>query len=158
RKYEYLSEQFAKADTFIRSHFRQQLEQVWLANGADASDGKKQVLDHLTSTLGVFPISAPQYRRFLVGDPDNPAFIQSGDQSGVPRLRHQLLHVVEQRQYDAQLAREELVNAFVAQVMTQAELVRAQWAGAGHTDQEVEQLEKDLAKAMEPLKERFRVR
>ena len=158
KKAVYLSEQFERARDLVRSQLRQVLERVWNSGDENVRSGQRAVIERLASEALVYPVSAPQYRRFLTQDEDDRPFITEAEQSGLPSMEAGLLATVDQRREDAKRARDEAIKAFADQVTAWAELVREQWAGGGHTEQEVEQLTQDLQLVVAPLRKEFLVR
>lgn len=158
KKAVHLAEQFDRARTLVHSQLRQELERVWDSGDESVRAGQREVIGHLADEALVFPVSAPQYRRLLAEEDDDRAFISSAEQSGVPAMEAGLAEMVRRRRNDASRVRDEAVNAFEDQVIGWAELVKAQWAGSGHTDQEIKQLTEDLQKFIAPLRKEFLVR
>jgi len=158
KKAVHLAEQFGRARDLVRSQLRQVLDRVWESGDENVRSGQREVIDRLARQALVFPVSAPQYRRLLTQDDDDRPFITDAEQSGVPAMESGLMATVHQRREDAKRARDEALRAFADQVVAWTELIRAQWTGGGHTEQELQQLTEDLQKVITPLKEEFLVR
>lgn len=94
----------------------------------------------------------------LANDPDDKAFITEVEQSGIPEMQRELSEVVAARRADARLRRAELMKAWLNQAIAWVDLVRAQWAGNEHTEQEVQVLQRELEAVLGPLRKEFLVR
>ena len=158
KKAEHLADQFERARVLIRSQLRQELERVWESGDEQVRDAQRSVIQQLCEDLLVFPLSAPQYRRLLAGDPDDAPFIVDVEQSGVPAMQRALTEVAFARRSDAKLRRAESMQAWLKQVIAWVDLVRAQWSGNEHTEQEVQELQRDLEGILGPLRKEFLVR
>jgi GTP-binding protein EngB required for normal cell division len=158
KKADHLAEQFDRARALIRSQLRQELERVWESGDEHVRKAQHSVIEQLCNDLLVFPLSAPQYRRLLANDPDDMPFIRDIEQSGIPAMQRGLTGVVAARRDDAHRRREESVSAWVNQTRALIELVRSQWAGNDHTEQELKELERELETVLGPLRKEFLVR
>jgi GTP-binding protein EngB required for normal cell division len=158
KKAEHLAEQFERARALIRSQLRQELERVWESGDQNVRTAQHSVIQQLCEDLQVFPLSAPQYRRLLANDLDDMPFIREAEQSGIPQMQRALGNIVSARRADARRRRDESLQGWLQQLLASAELVKAQWAGDGHTDHEVQVLQSDLQAKLGPLKEEFLVR
>jgi GTP-binding protein EngB required for normal cell division len=158
KKAEHLAGQFERARLLIRSQLRQELEKVWESGDTDVRSAQRSVIGHLCDELQVFPVSAPQYRRLLADDSDDRAFIKDVEQSGIPSMQRALSNVATARRAEARSRRDESIEAWLKQAVSWLDLVRAQWAGDGHTEQEVVELERELERIAGPLRKEFLVR
>jgi GTP-binding protein EngB required for normal cell division len=158
RKADHLAEQFDRARSLIRSQLRQELERVWESGDEQVRNAQRSVIQQLCDDLQVFPLSAPQHRRLLAGDPDDMPFIRDVEQSGIPAMHRGLTDVAVARRADAHRRRDESIRAWVNQTVAWIELVRAQWVGNEHTEQELQQLQRELETVLGPLRKEFLVR
>ena len=158
KKAEHLAEQFERVRSLIRSQLRQELERVWESGDEQVRTAQRSVIQQLCDELMVFPLSAPQYRRLLANDADDMPFIRDIEQSGIPAMQRGLTGVAVARRDDARRRRDESIRAWVDQAVAWIELVRAQWEGSGHTEQELQELERELETVLGPLRKEFLVR
>ena len=158
KKADHLAKQFERAPALIRSQLRQELEAVWESGDEQVRKAQRSVIKQLCDDLMVFPLSAPQYRRLLANDADDMPFIRDVEQSGVPSMQRGLMDVATARRDDARRRRDESIRAWVNQTVASIELVRAQWVGNEHTEQEVQELQRELETVLGPLRKEFLVR
>ena len=158
KKAHHLIEQFDRARALIRSQLRQELERIWASGDEEVRKSQHLVIQALCDNLLVFPLSAPQYRRLLAGDPDDAPFIRDVEQSGVPAMQRALTAVVDDRQAEASHRRAEAMQAWLKQTRASLELIREQWIGNTHTEQEVQELQRELETVLGPLRKEFLVR
>jgi hypothetical protein len=158
KKAEHLAEQFERARILIRSQLRQELERVWESGDERVRNAQRSVIQQLCEDLSVFPVSAPQYRRLLAGESDDLPFIADEEQSGVPAMQRALTEVVSARRADARLRRDESMQVWLKQISTSVDLVRSLWKGNEHTEQEVQELQRELETVLGPLTKEFLVR
>src|SRR5205814_6902016 len=69
-----------------------------------------------------------------------------------------LTGVASDRRSDARLRRDESMQVWLKQTVASVELVRAQWTGNQHTEQEVQELQRELETVLGPLRKEFLVR
>jgi len=158
KKVDHLADQFDRARSLIRSQLRQELERVWESGDEQVRSAQRSVIQQLCDDLFVFPLSAPQYRRLLANDGDDMPFIRDAEQSGIPAMQRALTDVAAARRADARRRRDESIRAWVKQAIAWIELVRAQWTGNEHTEQEVQELQRELETVLGPLRKEFLVR
>ncbi len=158
KKAEHLSEQFDRARELIRSQVRQELGRVWESGDENVRNAQRSVIQQLCADLLVFPLSAPQYRRLLANDPDDMPFIRDLEQSGIPAMQRSLTEVVIARQAEARLRRNESMQSWLQQMIAWVDLVKAQWTGNEHTEQEIQELQRELETVLGPLTKEFLVR
>jgi GTP-binding protein EngB required for normal cell division len=158
KKADHLGEQFERARSLIRSQLRQELERVWESGDEHVRNAQRSVIQQLCDDLQVFPLSAPQHRRLLAHDPDDMPFIRDVEQSGVPAMQRGLMNLAIARRADAHRRRDESIRAWANQTLAWIELVRAQWVGSEHTEQELQELQRELETVLGPLRKEFLVR
>jgi GTP-binding protein EngB required for normal cell division len=158
KKAEHLAEQFERAPVLIRSQLRQELERVWESGDERVRNAQRSVIQQLCEDLLVFPLSAPQYRRLLAGDQDDLPFILDVEQSGIPAMQLALTKVASARRADARIRRDESIQVGLKQMIAWVDLVGAQWTGNEHTDQEVQELHRELETMLGPLRKELLVR
>jgi hypothetical protein len=159
KKAVHLAEQFERARALVRSQLRQVLERVWDSGDESVRSGQREVIERLAREALILPVSAPEYRKYMAqDDEDRPLIVTTAEQSGVPDLEAGLRATVRQRREDAARNRDEAIQAFIDQVVAWAELIRGQWIGDGHTEQEVNQFAAELEAMMAPLRKEFLVR
>jgi hypothetical protein len=158
RKADHLREQFDRARSLIRSQLHQELDRVWESGDEHVRNAQRSVIQHLCDDLLVFPLSAPQYRRLLADDPDDRPFIQNVEETGIPAMQRGLQDVVLARRADARQRLDESIHAWVDQIVAWIELIRIQWAGNEHTEQELQELQRELETVLVPRRKEFLVR
>src|SRR5205085_298087 len=99
-----------------------------------------------------------EYGRALAAHEDDPPrMIRTPEQSGVPAMQQALAAAIAERRDEAIRLRTEAVEVFDAQVRSLLELLRAQWVGSGHTEEEIRELTQDLEPVLAPLRKEFLV-
>lgn len=73
-------------------------------------------------------------------------------------MQRGLTAVAVARRNDARRRRDESIRAWTDQSVAWIELVRAQWVGKGHTEQELVELQRELETVLSPLRKEFLVR
>lgn len=144
KKGEHLAEQFDRALALIRSQVRQELERVWESGDENVRNAQRSVIQQLCEDLLVFPLSAPQYRRLLASNPDDLPFIRDIEQSGIPAMQRAVTELAIARQADARRRLDESMQGWLRQMVAWVDLVKAQWTGNHHTEQEVQELQREL--------------
>jgi hypothetical protein len=158
KKFEHLADQFDRAPALVRAQLRQQLDRL---KSGDETVQKAQdaVIDQLCRDVLVFPVSAPQYRCLLADDPgENPFFIKTAEQSGIPAMQRGLSGIVNDRRKEALRRQDEAIEVWLNQARTLVEMVQARWAADDRSEREVRELQQALEQFLGPRRKEFLVR
>ncbi|MBC7820764.1 MAG: dynamin family protein [Planctomycetaceae bacterium] len=155
-------EHFAIAQEQSRQHvlkqIRSKLEEAWSLAGEAVSGIKRQVIETVVDRMSIFPVSAPQYRKCLAQDEDDPAFIQLPAASGIPDMVAGLRARAELERDDRWRCYVEARNLLIERLLSTLRVIQHQWQEDSRAEDESERLLKQLLHFLQPLREEFRVR
>lgn len=154
RKAEYLAEIFDKVSARIRSQVEEQLTKVWKFS-TGLSETKAEVLQGIIANLQVYPVSAPEYRKFLLDDEDSKAFIKTLEQSNIPQMATALRHVVKDRTADREQHLEAEERRFFNRLRARIIVSKTQWEEETRAEAEATELRTALAEFIESEKLRL---
>jgi hypothetical protein len=148
---EHFADVCARTVPLVRSHLRGEIERIWSTNG-ELGASKKAVIENLLQTLQVYPLSAVEYRKLVAG---KRADLEHPNQTNVPSMI-QGLHTLRNAQRDDSKAKVKIhYDTLFQGVSSAVRLVQAQWEDESHRQEEIEQLSKDLAAFIGPLRRKF---
>lgn len=156
KRADYLMEVCNKVKDRITNQVKEQLTNVWKAT-TGLSDAKAEVVKEIIARLQVFPVSAPQYRQFLMDDEDTKPFIKTAEQSNIPQMLDALRHVVQIRAADRQQHFEEEEQRFFNRLRARIIVIKTQWEEETRAEAEAQELRSALEHfiEMEKLKLEF---
>ncbi|MGO9154786.1 hypothetical protein [Mycobacterium sp.] len=135
---------------------RHQIEKAWASAGMQS--GQKQVVDNLVNSLEIHPVSALQYSRILLDDPEDRPFLTNPSDSNIPALLDSLRRLAERhRETEIQRIEEPLRNLSDRLIKT-LKLIEAQWQEDVRAGQEAERLRSEFLEFLEPLRQEFKLR
>lgn len=156
KKQDYFVEACEEARGLILSQLKQQLEKAW-ASG-DLQDAQSQVIENLLANLEVHPVSAVEYAKCQLGEPDDQSFLSEPDLSNVPSLLDSMRHQVRLRR-ESELRRvDEARLAFLSRLDATLNVIQAQWMEDARAAEEAERLREEFLDFIEPLRGEFRSR
>jgi GTP-binding protein EngB required for normal cell division len=147
----------SEAITKIRGQVRQQLENM-VSSDPEVSATQKQVIDNILNTLQVFPVSAPQYRKFIANDEDDKPFINSAEQSNIPLMQDSLKNLSSNRKNDALKKLDQNRRLFLERTSSQVRIIMEKWIEETRATEVAEELRNKLTLFMSPLREALKIR
>ena len=88
----------AKLRDGLSKQFQQHIGQFTVTQSSEAiREGRESAARHLLQSLQIHPVSAVQYRQILADNADDPAFLRSPDDTGIPSLSTALLALARSR-------------------------------------------------------------
>ncbi len=155
-------EHFAIAQEKSRHHvlnqIRSKLEEAWSLAGEGVSGIKRTVIETIIERMSIFPVSAPQYRKCLAQDEDDPAFIQLPAASGIPEMVAGLRERADLERDDRWRCYVEARNLLIERLLSTLRVIQHQWQEDSRAEEEAERLRQQLLHFLQPLREEFRVR
>ena len=134
----------------MRSQIGEQLGTIGLSSNDAVSTARESARNKILETLEIHPVSAPEFRKLLLDDDEDRAFLVRDEETGVPGLTARLgdLAGSERAERYRQLTEiaERLKQGAVEELDRLDALRREQTRAAA----EAEQLERDLSTLLEP--------
>ena len=136
---------------FIRNQLRNELEAIWKSDG-EINEAKQEVIDRLLRLLRVHPVSATEYEALLS---DEGPKLQDLSQTNLPAITDSLREIRSTQDEERASRVRTYFQAIRDGVVTEIKLVEAQWSDETRVAEEIDQLRKDLASFMLPLRIKF---
>jgi GTP-binding protein EngB required for normal cell division len=157
KKVQHFLEVAEKARHKIHHEMQRSLEAIWLT-GDDIPEARRKVVKSLLAKLQVHPVSAPEYSRLLAGDDDDPSFLKSAEQSGVPGFVESLTTMARARQAKANQRLEGQRALFRERLSATLRVIQGQWGSDSRAEEEAQKLKTELDLFMDPLRKELHVR
>ena len=75
----------------VRRQLVEFIQEVWMGQDADGNRAKQGIIDRLSESLVVHPVSALQYRMLIEEDEDDHPFLKDCESTNIPALRSELM-------------------------------------------------------------------
>ncbi len=156
RKQDYFAEACERSRQLILNQLRPELQKAWVSGQIQLA--QEEVLDHILKNLEIHPVSAVEYRKILLDDPDEPSFLADPDLSRVPALLESLRRKAQScRDAEDDKIREDLTN-LRSQIDATLNVIQAQWMEDSRASDEAERLREEFLDFIEPLRAEYQSR
>jgi hypothetical protein len=119
---------------------------------------REMAKENLLKSLEVFPLSVPEFKKILSNDEDNPSFLKSIDQTGIPSLKNKLdsLFNIDKEKKELQLSK--IQTRFASNLKTELEITQGKWLEESRAVEEIERLTKILNDFLSPKRKEYDLR
>ena len=157
RKRDFFPGTCEESRSLVLAQVRGQIERAWAS--APMQSGQKQVVENLVNSLEIHPVSALEYSRFLVDDPeDRSSFLANASDSNLPALLESLGRLAERhRETEAHRIEEPLRNLSDRLIKT-LKVIEAQWQEDARASQLAARLRNEFLEFLTPLRTEYDVR
>jgi GTP-binding protein EngB required for normal cell division/uncharacterized protein (DUF4415 family) len=156
KRHDYFVEVCEECRTLVIAQLKPQLQKAW-ASG-DLQDSQAKVIANLLVNLEVHPVSAVEYTKWLVDDPDDRSFLQNAALSNIPGLLASLNRQASEHRRSEIRRVEEIRRDFQAKLDTTLGVIRAQWMEDARAIGEAERLREEITLFLEPLRGEYQTR
>lgn len=157
KKFQHFIEACQEVRESLRHQMQRALHSIWL-DGDDVPEARRKVVENVLSRLQVHPMSAPEYARLRANDEDNPPFLKTLEQTGVPNFVSCLSDLAAERRSKARERLRSQTTVFRSRLATSLELVKRQWESSARAEEEAKKLKAEMELFMVPLRKEFHVR
>jgi GTP-binding protein EngB required for normal cell division/uncharacterized protein (DUF4415 family) len=156
KKQDYFVEICEAIRKLVVEQLKPQLEKAW-ASGT-LQDVQVQVIDNLLASLEVHPVSAVEYTKCLIDDPEDRSFLQDPGSSNIPGLLAKLKSQADEHR-EIEIRRvEEIRHDFQTRLDTILTVIQAQWMEDARATGEAERLREEITLFLEPLRGEYQTR
>ena len=156
KKQDYFAEVCELSRKLVVGQLKPQLEKAW-ASGS-LQDVQVQVIENLLANLEVHPVSAVEYTKCLIDDPDDRSFLQDPGLSNIPGLLANLKRQADEyREIEIRRVRE-IQDDFRSRLDTTLKVIQTQWTEDARATEEAERLREEILLFLEPLRGEHRTR
>jgi GTP-binding protein EngB required for normal cell division len=137
----------------MRAQISEQLGKIGDSSNEAVRVAREQARLGLLSSLEIHPVSAPEFRKILADDEEDPPFLKDVEQSGIPALQDSLISLTrsERGAREAQLA--EVRERLERSALSEVEIVGQFWQRENRAAEEAERLEAALKAIVDPKQE-----
>ena len=157
KKAQHFLEVSQEVRTTLRREMQSTLHSIWLSD-EEIPESRRIVVENLLNRLQVHPISAPEYARLRAKDEDDPSFLKSLEQTGIPSFVSSLADLALERRRRARERLRAQSNLFRERVVTTLELIQQQWESGSRAEHEAQKLKEEMELFMMPLRKEFLLR
>lgn len=150
----------AEAETRMRAQTASCFSRLSQAETEDDAvrTARAEAGDVLLESLGVFPVSATQYRELMAEDDEIRPFVREPAETGLPALRDHLKDLARRNRADLARERDEVTGRMVRTASATLDQTRAQWSDNLRAAEEAARLREALDRFLEPKHLEFATR
>ncbi len=150
KKREVYSQLVGQFQSRMRNQISDQLGKIGVSNNVTVDVARARAREEILTSLEVHPVSAPEYRKLLLDDEEDRAFLRTEDDTGIPALRATLdaLARSERRIRDAQIA--DVYDRLWRGAVGELTQIQNLWEGRTRAAEESEKIERELDVILTP--------
>ncbi len=118
------------------------------------SNAKSSILE----SLQIHPVSAPEYRKIIANDEDDPSFLNELSETGITNLKESLIKLSVDEKQLLQSQREEIATRLSDAIRNELSILRSQWTAESRAEEEAQYLQASLDLILKPLREEYQAR
>lgn len=142
----------------MRSQISEQLGKIGGSSNESVRAAREQARSSILESLQIHPVSAPEFKKILIDDEDDRAFLSDIEQTGVPQLQRCLVELAkserETRDESIRQVSERLASALLGEI----QLIKSVWQQETRAQEEAERLETELKPVLDEKKGEYRAR
>lgn len=139
---------YARLVLDFQSRMKAQITEQLASLGGSANQALEQARSKARETilndLEIHPVSAPEYRKLLLDDDDDRAFLKSEDETGIPHLRARLEGVAQAERLAVYRNISDVTDRLRESISGELKRLEAQWRDRARAAAITEALEKEL--------------
>lgn len=134
----------------MRRQIAEQLGTIGSTGNEAVTAARAAARDQILGTLEIYPVSAPEYRKILLDDEDDRAFLHSEADTGVLGLRAGLIALADAEGANRRQSIAEVSERFRQGVIGELMRLDAMWREQTRAADEAEKLERELETVLAP--------
>jgi GTP-binding protein EngB required for normal cell division len=142
----------------MKAQIIEQLGNIGDSSNDAVNEARDQARANIIESLEIHPVSAPELRKLMLNDEDDPSFLTSPEQTGVPQLQASLAELAQREHRRKRLAIDEVSQRLSTTLISEIRLIEAQWRQEDRAAEEAERLEESLKPILIEKKEEYRAR
>jgi GTP-binding protein EngB required for normal cell division len=158
RKREVFMELVEEFKPRMRAQIAAQLGNINDSTNEAINTARQQARQNILDSLEIHPVSAPEMRRLILDDEDDPSFLNDLVQTGIPQLRDSLSRLAQGERNFRATQIKEIRSRLLSSTLNELHVIQASWQEDNRAAEEAERLEKALENFINPKKEEYRAR
>lgn len=152
---EYFGDACNESSRTISEQLKVELKKIYEDGGEATRVERRHVMDEVLETLQVHPVSAIDYRKFVVDDEDEPPRIKKAEASRIPQLRDALVSVGNENVKRLCEGLESATGDVHEKAKTAIQLTLAKWEQEERAQEEAQSLRAELEQFIKPLQKEY---
>jgi len=142
----------------MRGQIKEQLSSIGNSDNETVREAREQARENILESLQIHPVSAPEYRKILLDDEDDRAFLTDLEQTGIPTLQASLKALSEGERQNLRRRIDEVSKRFSDNLHNELSIIEAQWKERTRAAEEAEKLADALEQFMGPKQKEYDLR
>jgi hypothetical protein len=156
------AEHFASVVASLRTNTARALKDfltdAWRSEDESLQREKAAIIERLSSSVQVFPLSAPQYRLILDQDEDDKPFLPTAESTQIPALRQAIMQVTKACRREREARLRGASARFFGQLRARLNVATAQLSDQTRAQHERDAMETQLSEHLGPRQREFDTR
>jgi hypothetical protein len=140
------------------SQIKDQLNQIGSSDNETVRIAREQARENILNSLQIHPVSAPEYRKILIEDEDDKAFLTELDQTGIPGLQASLIALCESERDNLRRRINDVSFRLSEGLLNELSIISAKWKERTRAAEEAEKLADALEQFMAPKQKEYDLR
>jgi GTP-binding protein EngB required for normal cell division len=140
------------------SQIKEQLSKIGTSDNETVRRAREQARENILDSLQIHPVSAPEYRKILIDDEEDRAFLPDLEQTGIPTLQASLKALSEGERQNLRRRIDEVSKRFSDNLINELSIIEAQWKERTRAAEEAEKLADALEQFMGPKQKEYDLR
>ena len=142
----------------MHSQIKEQLSLIGSSDNETVQRAREQARENILESLQIHPVSAPEYRKILIDDEEDRAFLLDLDQTGIPGLQDSLKSLSEGEKQNLRRRITEVSQRFSDNIRNELSIIESQWKERTRAAEEAEKLADALEQFMAPKQKEYDLR
>lgn len=142
----------------IHNQIKDQLSQIGSSDNETVRAARDQARENILNSLQIHPVSAPEYRKILIDDEDDKAFLRELDQTGIPELQKSLIALCESERENLRCRINDVSQRLSENLLNELSIIESKWKERTRAAEEAEKLADALEQFMAPKQKEYDLR
>lgn len=142
----------------MRSQISEQLGKIGDSSNDSVRAAREQARSSILEFLQIHPVSAPEFKKILIDDEDDRAFLSDIEQTGIPQLQRSLVELATSERDNRAASIRQVSERLALALLGEIQLIQSVWQQETRAQEEAEHLEAELKPVLEEKKGEYRAR
>ncbi len=142
----------------ILNQIKDQLSQIGSSDNETVRIARAQARENILNSLQIHPVSAPEYRKILIDDEDDRAFLREVEQTGIPDLQKSLIALCDSERENLQRRINDVSQRLSGNLLNELSIIESKWKERTRAAEEAEKLADALDRFMTPKQKEYDLR
>jgi GTP-binding protein EngB required for normal cell division len=139
----------------MRGQIQDQLGKMGTSDNTSVQAARDQARKSVLDSLEIHPVSAPEFRKLLLDDEDDKAFLQNVGETGIPLLQESLVALAKSERAIRRARIEEVTLRFSQALLNELSIIEGQWRQQSRAADEAERLAIALEEVLGPKQKEY---